>query len=176
MGRDVGGTDNGFANRVAALRFSVFSVQGIGGEAVVHKGPPSLDVQAAGGLYDDIASGTLPGPALTIVGSVLPRLTAANFCERIGREQHVDIASPAFASLAENIRIGIGLMDWLGNVAPTVQRCSTDGDTITFDNDAGAAPGGARRRTYRRPQVPERPLFDVRDRQGRRQSVDRSHR
>ena len=54
------GTDTGFGNRVAALRFAVFSVQGIGGEAVLGKGPPSLDIQAAGGLYDDIASGTLP--------------------------------------------------------------------------------------------------------------------
>src|SRR5262245_22921236 len=142
------GTDNGFGNRVAAIRFSRFSTQGIGGEAVLGQGPPSLDVQAAGGLYDDIASGTLPAPALKVIAASLPRLTIASFCEQIGHEQHVDVKAPAFASLAENLRVGIDTLDRLGNIAPAVRRCSVDGDTVTFDKEAGAAPGGARRRTY----------------------------
>jgi hypothetical protein len=36
----------------SAVRFSVFSSQGIGGEAVLTQNRLSLDVQAAGGLYD----------------------------------------------------------------------------------------------------------------------------
>ena len=142
------GTDNGFANRVAAIRFSVFTTQGIGGEAVLGQGPPSLDLQAAGGLYDDIASGTLPAPVLKAVAGVLPRLTLANFCDQIGREQHVDVSAPAFVSLADKFRVGVGFMDRLGNIAPVVLQCTVNGDTVTFDKEAGTAPGGARRRTY----------------------------
>jgi hypothetical protein len=142
------GTDNGFGNRVAALRFSVFTIQGNGGEAVLGKGRPSLDVQAAGGLYDDITRGTLPALALRIIADALPPLSAANVCEHLAREQHVDVATPPFAPLADKIRIGIGMLDRLGNVSPTVQRCAIDGDTVTFDKEANVAPGGARRRTY----------------------------
>src|SRR4029079_1061995 len=53
------GTDHGCGNRVAAIRFSVFSRAAVGGEAVVGKGALSIDLQAAGGLYDDITNGTL---------------------------------------------------------------------------------------------------------------------
>jgi hypothetical protein len=141
------GTDNGFGNRVAALRFSVFTIPGVGGEAVLGQGPPSLDVQAAGGLYDDIVSGTLPAPALKAIAGVLPRLSAANVCDQLGREQHVDAAAPAF-SLPEKFRIGIGMLDRLGNVAPTVRRCVADGEIVTFDKEASVSAGGARRRTY----------------------------
>ena len=142
------GTNSGFANRVAAIRFSIFSTEGIGGEAVLGKGPPSLDLQAAGGLYDDIASETMLAPMVKAVAAVLPRLTLANFCQQIAREQHVDLAAPAFAALPENQRLGVGMMDRLGNVAPKVYRCDAAGDTIVFDKDAALTPGGVRRRVY----------------------------
>ena len=32
--------------------------------------------------------------------------------------------------------------------APNVSRCTASGDTISFDKEAGMAPGSARRRTY----------------------------
>jgi hypothetical protein len=142
------GTDNGFANRVAAIRFSIFSVQGIGGEAVLGKGPPSLDLQAAGGLYHDIASGTMLAPMVKAVAAVLPRLTLANLCQQVAREQHVDPTAPAFAALPENQRLSVGMMDRLGNLAPKVYRCDAVGDTIVFDKDAAMSPGGGRRRVY----------------------------
>jgi len=142
------GTDNGFGNRVAAIRFSAFSTQGIGGEAVLTQGPPSLDVQTAGGLYDDIVSGGLPASIKNIVDSALPRLTLANFCQQIAREDHVDVTTPAFASLTPQQREAVAALDRMGNIAPRVTRCAVTGDTVTFDKDATAAPGGARRRTY----------------------------
>ena len=60
MGSTSIGTNDGFENRVAAIRFSVFSGDGIGGEAVLTQGPVLLDIQAAGGLYDAIAVEVLP--------------------------------------------------------------------------------------------------------------------
>ncbi len=142
------GTDNGFGNRVAALRFSVFSSQGNGGEAVVGQGRPSLDVMAAGGLYDDILSGTLPSAMKALVETALPPLTPANLCDQIGREQHLDVSSPPFAALTAAQRTALADLDRMGNVAPTVRRCSQTGDTITFEKEAAVVPGGPRRRTY----------------------------
>lgn len=52
------GTDNGFRDRTAAIRFSESSAGVhagriiLGGEAVLTSGAPRLDLQAAGGLYD----------------------------------------------------------------------------------------------------------------------------
>src|SRR5688572_14178572 len=47
------GTDDGFGDRVAAVRFS--NLMGPGGEAVLTTGPIVVDIQALGGLYDPIA-------------------------------------------------------------------------------------------------------------------------
>jgi len=64
------GTNNGFGDRVAAIRFARFSagVQGgtlvWGGEAALTRGFPLLDLRAAGGLYDEItlsAAASQPG-------------------------------------------------------------------------------------------------------------------
>jgi hypothetical protein len=142
------GTDNGFRNRVAAIRFSAFSTQGIGGEAVLTQGPPSLDVQAAGGLYDDIVKGGLPASIRDSVDVVLPRLTLANFCEQIAREDHVNVDAPAFASLPPQQREAVAAFDHMGNIAPSVTRCAVTDDTVTFDKEAAVVSGGARRRTY----------------------------
>jgi hypothetical protein len=142
------GTDNGFGGRVAAIRFSIFSTGGIGGEAVLNAGRPVLDVLAAGGLYDEIASGTLPDPIRKILNGVLPPLSAANFCSRIRLEQHVDITSPPFAPLTAQQRTAIAELDRMGNYAPRVTQCSVSGDVVVFDKDAGMAAGGPRRRSY----------------------------
>jgi hypothetical protein len=142
------GTDNGFGNRVAAVRFSAFSTRGIGGEAVLTQGPPSLDVQAAGGVYDDIVSGGLPASIKNIVDLALPRLTVANICEQFAREDHLEVDTTALASLTPQQRQTVAAFDRLGNIAPLVTRCTVTGDTITFDKEATTAPGGAKRRTY----------------------------
>ena len=142
------GTDNGFGGRFVSLRFSIFSNGGIGGEAVVGVGRPSLDVQAAGGLYDDIASGTLPPALRKLVETQLPALTLANFCDQIALEQHIDTQSAALATLPPVQRAALGDLDRLGNVAPQVRRCAVTGDIVTFDKEAAVVAGGPRRRTY----------------------------
>jgi hypothetical protein len=142
------GTDNGFENRVAAIRFSIFSTGGLGGEAVLGQGRPSLDVQAAGGLYDTLVSGTLPAAVRNTLEAVLPPLTRDNLCDQIGREQHVDPDAPAFAALTAPQRAGLRALDVMGNSAPQVIRCTVSADTVTFDKEAAAAPGGVRRRVY----------------------------
>ena len=53
FGAPSSGTNDGFEDRVAAVRFAVFS-SGIGGEAALTRGFPVVDLQAAGGLYDAI--------------------------------------------------------------------------------------------------------------------------
>jgi hypothetical protein len=142
------GTNNGFGNRAAAVRFSVFSSQGIGGEAVLTQNRLSLDVQAAGGLYDDIASEALPDSLKRTVDAALPALTVANLCEQLGREHHLDVSAPLFASLAREQRAALMDLDATGNVAPVVTRCAVSGDTVTFEKEAAPAPGAPRRRTY----------------------------
>jgi hypothetical protein len=142
------GTDNGFGNRAAAIRFSVFSTRGLGGEAVLGRGPVSLDVQAAGGLYDDLLRGTLPHAMLSAVQAVLPPLTRDNFCDQIGRERHVDPDAPALSALTEAHRAALASLDAMGNIAPRVFRCSISGETVTFDKAAGTVPNGRRRHVY----------------------------
>jgi hypothetical protein len=139
------GTDDGLMNRAAAVRFSVFSSQGIGGEAVVGQGRPSLDVQAAGGLYDDILTGALPAAMRAAVGTALPALTLRNICSEIGRETHIDVASSALT--APQLK-NLSELDRTGSVAPKMLRCEVTGDTVTFDKEAAVIAGGPRRRTY----------------------------
>jgi hypothetical protein len=142
------GTDDGFGNRVAAVRFAVFSTQGIGGEAVVGQGRPSIDLLAVGGLYDDIANGTLPANLKTLVENALPPLTTTNFCDQLAREQHIDIESAPFAKLSAQQRTALLDLDRLGNHSPTIIRCTLTGDTIVFDKDAAMTANGPRRRSY----------------------------
>src|SRR5690349_18852341 len=53
------GTDDGFEDRVAAVRFSSFPAR-FGGEAALTRGFPLVDIQAAGGLYDQLTLDVLP--------------------------------------------------------------------------------------------------------------------
>jgi hypothetical protein len=142
------GTDDGFRNRVASVRFSAFSREGIGGEAVVGQGRPSLDVQAAGGLYDDIAAGTLPTAMRSAVDAALPPLTLRNICAALGRESHIDVTSPALSALTAAQRSNLSALDRLGNVGPRMLRCDVIGETVTFDKESAMTPGGPPRRTY----------------------------
>jgi hypothetical protein len=148
FGATAAGTADGFGNRVAAVRFAVFSTQGIGGEAVLGQGRPSVDVLALGGLYDDIASGTLPAPIWNAVESVLPGLTLANFCDQLASEQHIDVGQPAFATLTPAQRSALDALDRFGNSAPRVARCTVSGDVVVFDKQAAMVPGGPPRRVY----------------------------
>jgi hypothetical protein len=142
------GTDSGFGDRIAAVRFSRLSTGGIGGEAVLDAGRPALDVLAAGGLYDAIAAGALPAAIAALVQDALPRLSPATVCEQIGREQHIDAESAPFAGLTARQRTALADLDRMGNHAPRVASCAVDGDVATFDKDAGMTAAGPRRRTY----------------------------
>jgi hypothetical protein len=142
------GTDNGFGGRVAAIRFAIFSTQGIGGEAVLLNGPPSVSVLALGGLYDDITSGTLPDPVKAAVAKTLPRLSAANFCAQLRAEHHVDVSTAPFAALNARQRDAIQSLDAMGHVGPVVHRCESRGDLVIFHKDAAMVAGGPRRHAY----------------------------
>jgi len=137
------GTDSGFGDRVAAIRFAQFSsgVRGgritLGGEAVLTKNAPQVDLQAAGGLYDEITLSALPGPAALTVRNVLPRLTSANFCDAIARERHADPTDPRLSSLTAKEKVALGLVDQMGNSSPKVLRCEVSGDTVSFEKQAG---------------------------------------
>jgi hypothetical protein len=135
------GTDDGFLDRVAAIRFSEFSAGVhagkiiLGGEVVLTKESPQVDLQAAGGLYDEITLQVFPAPAASVVRSALLRLTAANFCDAIARERHADPGDPRLSSLTVAERTALGQVDQMGNVSPKVLRCEVSGDTVTFAKD-----------------------------------------
>lgn len=147
------GTDNGFGNRVAAVRFSDFSagVRGariiLGGEAVLTTGPPQLDLQAAGGLYDGITLQIFPAPAAALIRGALPILTPAVFCDAIRRESHLDPADPRLSPLTIPQRASLPAVDRMGNIAPKLVRCEVAGDTITFHKES-AVDGGSTRHVY----------------------------
>jgi len=143
FGTPSAGTDSGFCDRVAAIRFSEFSA-GIhagkvilGGEAVLTKEAPQVDLQAAGGLYDEITLQVFSTPAASVVRSVLPRLTAATFCDAIARERHADPADPRLSLLTPAEKTALGQVDQMGNPAPKVLRCETSGETVIFEKQAG---------------------------------------
>jgi hypothetical protein len=141
FGAPSAGTDDGFRDRVAAIRFSEFSA-GVhagkiifGGEAVLTKESPQFDLQAAGGLYDEITLQVFPAPAATVVRTALLRLTAANFCDAIARERHADPADPRLSSLTAAEKAALAQVDKMGNASPKVLRCEVSGDTVTFVKD-----------------------------------------
>ena len=148
MGSTSIGTNDGFENRVAAIRFSVFSGDGIGGEAVLTQGPVLLDVQAAGGLYDAIAGEALPADLKRVVESVLSPLGIGNLCQHIGSEQHIDVNGTALASLIPAHRQALVDLDRMGNISPVVLQCAARGEIVTFDKEAAVVPSGPRRRIY----------------------------
>ena len=142
------GTNNGFGDRVAAIRFSVFSSNGIGGEAALTRGFPVIDIQAAGGLYDAITLEVFPDALRRQIVGMLAPLSAANFCTQIAMEQHVDPQGPAFAALTAPQRAALASADRMRNVNPRVLRCDVDGSTVTFDKEVAFAPGSPRQHVY----------------------------
>ena len=148
------GTNNGYGDRVATIRFARFSagVQGgtlvWGGEAALTRGFPLLDLRAAGGLYDEITLEIFPQPVRNVILKTLEPLTASNFCAAIARERHVDPASAAFASLTSRQREALGSVDQMGNINPKIVSCELRGDTIRFDKEVAFQAGGPRNHVY----------------------------
>jgi hypothetical protein len=141
------GTNDGFGDRIAAVRFSVFS-SGIGGEAALTTGFPVIDLQAAGGLYDAIMLEVFPEAIRRQIVGALQPLSASNFCNQIAVEQHLDPQAAVFAMLTARQRSAIASVDRTRHVSPRVLRCVVEGSTVTFDKEAAFAPGGPRQHVY----------------------------
>ena len=142
------GTNDGFGDRAAAVRFSVFSTAAIGGEAALTRGFPFVDIQAVGGLYDSIALEVFPDPIRAAIIKLLPRLTTSNFCQLLAQERRLDPDQPAFSSLTPAQRAAIAGIDRTRSVNPRVLRCDVQGATVTFDKEASFQEGTPRQRVY----------------------------
>jgi hypothetical protein len=141
------GTNNGFGDRVAAVRFSAFPAV-YGGEAVLTRGFPLIDLQAVGGLYDSLTLEVFPAPLRALVVAQLPRLTAANFCAALSQAQHLDPGLPALASLPAQQRQAIGMTDGMRNSNPRVVECRAVQDTVSFDKERAFQPGSPIQHVY----------------------------
>ncbi len=142
------GTNNGFEDRVAAVRFATFSSTGIGGEAALTRGFPLIDLGAVGGLYDAIALEILTVPLRRQIVSALVALTPGNFCGLLSQARHLDPASAALAGLTDQQKAAVASVDQMRHVEPRVVQCVVEGDTVTFVKDAAFQPGGPRQHVY----------------------------
>jgi hypothetical protein len=141
------GTNDGFEDRVAAVRFTLFS-SGIGGEVVLTRGFPVVDIQAAGGLYDSMTLEIFPQPMRRLIVQALTPLSVTNFCQQIAQEQHLDPQVATLAGLTAQQKSVIASTDRMRNVSPRVIRCIVDGTTVTFDKEVASQPGGPRQHVY----------------------------
>ena len=152
FGQPSRGSDDGFGDRIAAVRFAAFSWglrNGrivLGGEAALTRGFVLVDEQALGGLYDPIAVSVFPDPLRARILANLPKLTPANFCNELSRARHVDLQSPAFASLTQPQKDAIAGTDAARNVDPRVVRCDVVGNAITFHKETTFEAGRERAR------------------------------
>jgi len=133
------GTDDGFQDRVAAVRFDHFPAR-LGREAVLTRGFPLVDLQAVGGLYDAITLQVLPDPLRRRTMSALPPLTAETFCAALAAPQHVDVSLPVFASLTPQQRDGIVETDAMNNAGIHVEQCRVTEQIVVFDKTRRASP------------------------------------
>jgi hypothetical protein len=136
------GTDDGFRDRVAAVRFS--ALQGLGGEAVVTKGRVVIDIQAAGGLYDEISLQVFPDPIRQRLEQILPPLSLENFCEIIAQPDHLPRDAPLDPKIADMARS----VDRTRNVDPKVVQCVRSGSVVTFHKQATFSAGAATARQH----------------------------
>jgi hypothetical protein len=136
------GTDDGFGDRVAAVRFS--NLMGLGGEAVLTTGPIVVDIQALGGLYDPIALQVFPDAIKAQIVAVRPAVTRDSFCQVLGATDHLGSA----AGLEERVREAARSVDRMRNIDPRVVRCQMAGDTVTFHKEATFTSGGVSARQH----------------------------
>jgi hypothetical protein len=140
------GTNDGFQGR-RSVRFSSFPAV-LGGELVLTRGVPFVDLQAVGGLYDSIALEVFPDPLRRRVVAQLPRLNAQTFCDALGRATHLDIDSPALASLTPVERTAIRNVDLLRSIDPKVARCAIADGLIVFDRETAFQAGAPRQHIF----------------------------
>ena len=140
------GTNDGFQGR-RSVRFSSFPAA-LGGELVLTRGFPFVDIQAVGGLYDSIALEVFPDPLRRRVVAQLPRLDGRTFCDALSRATHLDIDAPALASFTPAERAAIRKVDLLRSVDPKVARCAIADGVIVFDRETAFQAGAPRQHIF----------------------------
>jgi hypothetical protein len=123
------GTNDGFGDRVAAVRFS--GLAGLGGEAALTRGRVVMDVQALGGLYDPITLEAFPDAMRRQIVAVLPPVTPQSACQLLAVADHV----PADRGLTANVLEGARRLDRMRNVAPRLVRCDVTGGVLVFHKE-----------------------------------------
>jgi hypothetical protein len=124
------GSDDGFRDRVAAVRFPITTT--LGNQATLTKGRVLVDVQAAGGLYDDITLQVFPEAMRVKVEQLVPPLTLDNFCASLGQQDHLPAQLPFDTTVADMVRS----IDRTRNGDPKVIRCDRVDDVVTFHKEA----------------------------------------
>jgi len=147
FGAPLTGTNDGFEDRVAAIRFATFS-SSVGGEAALTRGLPVVDLQTVGGLYDAITLEVFPEPMRRLIVAALPPLSIGNFCQLLAQEQHLDPQIAALSPLTAPPKAVVASVDLMRNVSPRVIQCVASGTTVTFDKEAGLQPGSPRQHVY----------------------------
>lgn len=138
FGVPAAGSDSGFQERLASVRFAT-----VNAEAVVTRGRVRVDFQAVGGLYDHFAWQVLPDAMRTRIEAALPPLTGETFCDLLARADHtVGLALPA--DVLEAARAA----DRLQYVDPRVERCERRGDVIRFSRTAAVSVAAGAPRPY----------------------------
>ena len=140
------GTNDGFNGRIS-VRFASFPVT-LGGELVLTRGFPHVDLQAVGGLYDSIALEVFPDAMRGRIVAQLPRLNAGNFCDALGRATHLDIDAPALAGFTAEQRAAIRRLDLTRSVAPKVVRCGLANGVMVFDRETAFQAGAPRQNVF----------------------------
>jgi len=124
------GTNDGFEDRVAAVRFA--NLRGLGGEVALTRGRVVLDIQALGGLYDPIALEVFPDAMRRQVVGVLAPVTAENICQQLAAPDHLGAAT----GLTPAVRDAAGRLDRMRHVDPRVVRCEVRDRVVVFHKEA----------------------------------------
>jgi hypothetical protein len=141
------GTDDGFEDRLAAVRFAAFPAT-YGGEAALTRGFPLIDLQAVGGLYDSLTLQIFPAPLRAQLRAQLQPLTAATFCAALRETTHLDSNLPAFAAWTAPQRQAIAQTDAMRNASARVVQCRVSGETVVFDKERAFQPGSPLQHVY----------------------------
>jgi len=124
------GTNDGFEDRVAAVRFP--NLRELGGEVALTRGRIVLDIQALGGLYDPIALEVFPEAMRRQVVALIPPVTAENICQQLAAPDHLGAAP----DLTPAVRDIAGRLDRVRHVDPRVVRCDVKDRVVVFHKEA----------------------------------------
>jgi hypothetical protein len=133
FGEPVRGSDDGFEDRRAALRFDR---QGL--DVVLTSGRVLVDHQAVSGLHDHFALQVLPERPRAQLLTVLPPLDAATFCAQLAAADHV-----TGLTLPPDVQSMARMADTMQRHSPRVETCERRGTIVRFSRRAQAVAGSA---------------------------------